>query len=639
MVLSVTLFAFDRLLVLNKVARYLSLSKSKLRLGILFSWCVSLSLSLPLIVGLKSMPYRQRYSCTVSDPRDDVYMAVAFTAIIAVPAVILLVIGISTVLIFHREKKKQKKIKGQSYSYLDQILMIPYYRNELYPSVCMLALSTLCLVLWLPYGALTTLDPLLTTHWFNRTFDESHEFQDHYIEMDHHVGNDYQFGNRSSQDMTEFSAENTTNHIHLIPEMVDTAAYETVFIWFRFAFDFLIPVVILITLKELRHKCRALVLCCRPSSVEDFSPSRTLFQVRGKTPKSTGFVDVRLPSKKANKEKVQMVSFHTPVLFATGEGLLIRTVESPCTQIPFRRNESTAPKFSYEVCDIVSGQQNLSDLENLYLEDEHYSEDLVSTSVRGTTGTGRSQQKEHGHLSKLMAEDADGNDTFVVKQPMRIPGTSATQVGEINRKSTGKSHKDVVNEVLQIDQKESHKKVVRFDSNLNVEISCSGPNVKEESYSSPQPVGNQCSGILQRNREKEMALKYPQNRPKNAVSQRSKEVRPFLQGRNDTRFGRQREKRKINKEQQRTPTYQLGKVKKIRSRYMDLFSARADMNKRGSSRVHRVNLPKNGKKDIRKVENTKDNGINKTSVVRSNLLEKRINKMRNGTINNGRWVS
>ena len=234
MILSVLLFAFDRLFVLKKVARYLSLPKGKLNLVIIFSWFISVSFSVPLVAGLKSMPYRQRYSCSIADPRDDIYMAVAFATFIAVPAVILLYICISSILTFHREKKKQTKMKGQTYSYLDQLLMIPYYRTELYSTLCMLALTFLCLILWFPYGGLITMEPILTEHWLNKTFDESHEFQDHYIESGA-SGSDLDFEDNSlAQNVTEYQQANMTNHVHYIPEMSETPVYETVFIWFRF---------------------------------------------------------------------------------------------------------------------------------------------------------------------------------------------------------------------------------------------------------------------------------------------------------------------------------------------------------------------------------------------------------------------
>ena len=449
------------------------------------------------------MPYRQRYSCTVSDPRDDVYMAVAFTAIIAVPAVILLVIGISTVLTFHREKKKQKKIKGQSYSYLDQILMIPYYRNELYPSVCMLALSTLCLILWLPYGALTTLDPLLTTHWFNRTFDESHEFQDHYIDSGTSFDGTASENSSLYQDMTEYHNGNVTNHVHYIPEMSDMPVYETVFIWFRFVFDLLIPIVIFITLKDIRQRCESLIFCCRPPSIDVASPKQISPPYLNKAPMSSGFTDIRPRNKSAKNEQKKMVNFTTPVLFATAEGLHIRTVEETLPEadqkhrLGFGSNTNSDPKFSYEVCDIVLPDEDLVDLEgHLDLEEE---EAEIERSIRDYE---KSESPEHSFEESVIM---GANAAFMSRNPEITANVDVQRVNERLQETAEEDQEDKDDQFVETieleaekESKSKKKKKVRFDTNLNIAISRPSSAASATSVESLLSINSVDSGVFGR---------------------------------------------------------------------------------------------------------------------------------------------
>ena len=487
MILGVLLFTFDRLFVLKKFAPYLSLSRAKLNIIIFLTWFVSLAFSIPILAGFTSMPYTTRYSCSVSDPRDDYYLAATLAALVITPSFVLMFGVIATAIIFHKEKKKQKRVKGgPTYSYLDQILMTPYYRNEFYPSLCMVILAVGCLLMWYPYATLTTLNPMVTKDWFNKTFDPDHDNQDHIFRLDNTNRSEASSGtdtmtnsNNGTLEMDyENMQENYTNHIHLIPEMMDGPAYETATVWFRFLYDLLVPIIILLTLKEIRLKCESLILCCRPSSVDVTSPKHVSPPYVSKTPKSSGFTDLKQSNKKPKNDN--KVSFKTPVLFATDEGLHIRTVEDtyldmvdPKPLLGFGKNNSRDPKFSIEVCDIVLPEEDLTDFEGQYDLDEvipnpHHYSDMHEENQEQSFG----ESVLIGANAALMSRKPEFNgksEEQMVNHREEVVPTVSRETDEVqNEENENKKIEENFDETVEIDleKPQKPKKHVRFDTNL-----------------------------------------------------------------------------------------------------------------------------------------------------------------------------
>ena len=385
MILAILLFVLDRFFVAKKFAPYLSLSNAKLKIIILLTWITSFAIAVPLLVVFDSMPYQKRYSCAIADSDDNLYM-IAPLILIMVPVIILIIIVPVTLSIFHKERKKNKKVRGgQTFSYLEQLLMTPYYRNEVYPLICMVGIIIIYLTLWMPFASLITINPIVTSDWFNKSapnFSDATIGPTQFNLLQRSLStNRSEIVNTTALNPKQISSMNDTAPSHLIPEMTDTPDYETAFVWFRFIFDFLVPIIILVTVKDIRFKCESLIFCCRPSSVDVSSPRQGNPPYVNKTPKSSGFKDFKQAIWKPRNDSKNMVNYKTPVLFATEAGLHIRTVEDtyldlmdPKPLLGFAKNNNNDPKFAYEVCDIVLPVEDLTDFESHYILED----DLIS---------------------------------------------------------------------------------------------------------------------------------------------------------------------------------------------------------------------------------------------------------------------
>lgn len=477
----VLLFALDRFFVAKKIAPYLSLSTNKLTALVLLTWICSLAGSIPAMVLFESMPYLNRYSCSLADELDDIYLIAPFLLALVVPTVVMIIVVSLTAYIFHKERKKQKRVRGgQTFTYLDQILMTPYYRNEVYPYICMVSILGAYLLLWLPFGTVITLDPILSKDWFNKTLVE---FKDNSLPQDQTDKSISPDGTMSVNGTTlssdEISAMNDTTPDYLIPEMTGTPAYETVFVWFRFIFDFLVPILIFVTVRDVRLKCENLIFCCRPSSVDVSSPKQVAHPYPNKTPKSSGFTDLKQVNRKPKSDNKNMVSFKTPVLFATAEGLHIRTVEDtyldmldPKPLLGFAKGNNNEPKFSYEVCDIVLPNEDLADFEGQYDLDDDVgggkNDYQISNEVQEEKSFNDSVM--NGANAALMARQIEINgetdETKVNKHGDERPNTAARkEIERINKERKDLEEKFDETIELDLNKPAKVKKHVRFNTN------------------------------------------------------------------------------------------------------------------------------------------------------------------------------
>ena len=410
MALSVLLFMCDRYMVAKKFAPYLSLSRLKLNLLILLSWVLSIAASCPIIFMLNNLPYRSRYACNVADRIDQEYLISPLAVAIILPAIVMIVLLVLTLLIFHRERRKQKHTRsGNSFSYIDQILMIPYYRNEFYPTLCLVLILIGYFLLWLPHSALITIDPILTDDWVNRTISDLQKAKVCKEEFDKLSKHKFDLVMRSQpRDQNEtfvstispgiFESTNTsfeepmdnsivnsmnkslvednlTNSlanitVNIMPEISDYVSYEIFIVWLRYIYDLMIPIIILACISDIRYKCKNLIIC-DPEIGASSSPKRTARSGFKNTPKSSS-------SKSARNSKNVKVSYKTPVLFPTTEGLHIRTLDDtffdldkPKHSFSFgSKKEIIEPKFEYEICDIVLPTDDSIDIEEAISIDE-----------------------------------------------------------------------------------------------------------------------------------------------------------------------------------------------------------------------------------------------------------------------------
>lgn len=387
----VVLVAGDRMAAAKRNTSFLNMKKYKMWLAVSLTWVVSILLASPLLLGhVLSMPYRNRYSCSVADPQDHYYLIAHVVLVVAAPTVALLVMAILVGRIFHRERRKQRRVKNsQTLSYFDQILMTPYFRNEFYPTLAVGGVVFGYLIFWLPFTALTTINPMLTDHWRNDTSQEDTDDPSALFVPSLRVmtqaramldqGQLHELNTTNNQLGSNMETTNLTVEDHLIPEMVRSPVFDTVAVWLRFLYSVLVPMVVFLTLQEVRFKCENLIFCCRPTSVDAASPkpSRPLY---ASTHLSQNGKDTAKSNKKNKNNNKDTINFKTPILFSTSDGLHIRTVEDTFQDMvvnkpaafPWSATAEQEPKFVYNLCDLVVGYEDLTDFDGQYHIDDNY---------------------------------------------------------------------------------------------------------------------------------------------------------------------------------------------------------------------------------------------------------------------------
>lgn len=115
-----------------------------------------------------------------------------------------------------------------------------------------------------------------------------------------------------------------------------TGTYDCIFVWCRYKFTLLVPIFIIIIHKEVRKKCEHMFCCCccRNNSIVHLNTPRSISAcVEKRTQLSIQELNTknRQATRKINphkKDKYKRIShYRTPVLFATSEGLHLRSVD------------------------------------------------------------------------------------------------------------------------------------------------------------------------------------------------------------------------------------------------------------------------------------------------------------------------
>ncbi|ROT81076.1 hypothetical protein C7M84_000174 [Penaeus vannamei] len=511
MAFAVLLLAVDRLAAAKKYMPYLNLNECKIGLVIGFTWVVAFALASPIVCGfIFSIPYRNRYSCSVADPHDDYYLIIHLILVVAFSTITMIVLTVITSVTFHRERKKQKKIKGnQTMGYFDQILMTPYFRTEFYPAVFSFCIVVAYVLLWLPFTVTTTVGPMISQHWANETTEDSDSNSYSIFDPKDRAG----IKRRAMLDESQLLSLNTTmspnvtsemankmNNMtmneNLIPEVVDTPVSDTVFIWFRYIFDIVVPILVFIVLKDVRGKCESLIMCCRPNSVDVASPKpmRPPYLKQMSTP-GTAEKESGSKSKKPKGSGKNTIGFKTPILFATSEGLHIRTVEETYLDmidnkplIGFGRQNTSEPVFTYDLCD---------------------SNPVVMGANRAAMG----------QRPQLISEDEDDIPPDVEIRPPTPPKVQI--VGNEPAVNLGDD--------VDVDAKRNKKgkKVVRFATMLNEEIPrLDSPDSSSGLDSSSASAGSSDSGIMADNERSSATAHDEDKKPRFSVNRNRNAQRP-----------------------------------------------------------------------------------------------------------------
>ena len=156
-----------------------------------------------------------------------------------------------------------------------------------------------------------------------------------------------------------------------------TGTYDCIFVWCRYKFTLLVPIFIIIIHKEVRKKCEHMFCCCcfRNNSVVHFDTPRSISACVEKR-RQQSFQDLKTKNGQATrkinphkKDKYTRIShYRTPVLFATSEGLHLRSVDDTLDGSYFisetgiggrvsaegkKKRRTVEPRFLCEFCDVA----------------------------------------------------------------------------------------------------------------------------------------------------------------------------------------------------------------------------------------------------------------------------------------------
>lgn len=124
--------------------------------------------------------------------------------------------------------------------------------------------------------------------------------------------------------------------------------YETVLTWFRYLYSCIFACLVFKIRKDIRYKFRALLNCCRPNVVRDHSAVPVVKHDNKKK-----------ENRKDSRKGSIPISFSTPVLYISPEGLCLRQLAPPTKSfLNYSKNDKVndklneAPNFISYLCDV-----------------------------------------------------------------------------------------------------------------------------------------------------------------------------------------------------------------------------------------------------------------------------------------------
>ena len=170
-----------------------------------------------------------------------------------------------------------------------------------------------------------------------------------------------------------------------VPEIKEGRAdAETVFVWMRFIHFALMPLIILVLNKDIRHKAGDLLICCGNSRSNSITPR----------PISALLHRQNLEyNRKHSQKKFRLCDYHVPVLFATQEGLYLRILDNELAtpnkeslEVEANKNNmwTIEPQFITEICDLkIESQTQLTNFSNITNEEASHSQQNVGDLDEG----------------------------------------------------------------------------------------------------------------------------------------------------------------------------------------------------------------------------------------------------------------
>lgn len=319
----------DRLVSITRPTEYRKYVNVKRQIFVAVStWTTSLAIALPVAIQpanlVHNVIYPRRYSCFLSSKSHTFYCLFLIILFMVIP---ITVIAISVIYITFRivgDGRKFQSMKMNS-SFSEFLLKQPHFWNELQMAKLVPALALLFTLLYVPFLA-------IQQYTIFAFIDEQEPLQQ--VKFD--------------------NATMTTNNASI--SAIDTSLSDTVFTWMYFLYYFVAPVLVIYLQKDIRRKLYQYFLFWKNNSVSDGGAMQPAYSIPDITTKPSVLLKPKHDTFQTSS------SIKTPVLFATSEGLHLRTVDNSSEirnretnldlDSSIQSNWSVKPKYVSNLCDV-----------------------------------------------------------------------------------------------------------------------------------------------------------------------------------------------------------------------------------------------------------------------------------------------
>ena len=361
-------------------------------------WCLGILLPAPILVGvIEAWPFPARYSCHIAHDLAPLYGVVTSSFPYVTTWLVYLFCSLLIYSAIKTEKKREEIDKRGQLNVANKLATntaIFMAHNQMWHDMkhvfLMIALLLLYFVLLAPYIVFTKTNTIYQ-YW------EPYE-----LELYRNLSTTYYEDPSEDDSITPLSLARSFNDIETntnltlhdpgyweIPEIKEGSTdAETVVVWMRFIHFCLVPIVVFILNKDIRHKAGDLLICCGSSrSTITPRPISALLHRQ----------NLELHRKQEQK-KFKLCDYHVPVLFATQEGLYLRVLDNEVAT-PSKDNHdpqevnkdnlwTIEPQFITELCDLKIESQSFV---------THFSEEEDRKRSEDNTTIENHSEDEHHH--------------------------------------------------------------------------------------------------------------------------------------------------------------------------------------------------------------------------------------------------
>ena len=345
---AVVCLVIERFCLVRNPVRHIDRMKTVIyccRIGIMCSWIMLGALYAPTAIRyiVDAVAFPSRYSCGPNGNYHRVYMVILLVLSHIVPLAVILACLVTMAWIYLAQKRAEAQLRKAGID-RDSPLMnaVALISEESRNTLLVLVLTAAYVVLLLPH--------VLSVHQFqvshSRVPTNTTAFDDFIAKLlEGRTPEQAQAVSLYRNEIKEMYNQTHRGVVDIVPlvKEVEEGTFQTAFIWSRYIFDTLVPILIFCLQADVRAKAS--------SFFRHFIVDRIVLAVDNckQPPRRPKVADGSTSSLPHHQQPITDL---TPVLFITDYGLVLRTLKKMATPL-------TASEFDYVQCDIVPPAQDV----------------------------------------------------------------------------------------------------------------------------------------------------------------------------------------------------------------------------------------------------------------------------------------